>query len=82
MSIDTILDMSFDQIKFAAEVVYRQKIQMLEMVFEPIASMFGAKPDKKDIKPKKNLTPEERKKHRDAKLMWQIGAAGLKVEDL
>ena len=85
MSLDQILDMSFEQISVCSSAVYKQKIQMLEMVFDPISTMLGGK-SKKKTKPKSsktaNLTPEEQSKynqHRDSKLMFELQKAGMRI---
>lgn len=44
--------MNFDQIEFAAQCVYKHKIDMLNMVFEPIAAAFGGKKTRKVTKNK------------------------------
>lgn len=81
MSIDDILDMSLDQITFSAQAVFKQKVKMLEMVFEPIASAFGGKNNKKSKNTKKfdNLTPEQKAVQRDTKLMFELQKAGIRI---
>ena len=87
MSLDQILDMSFEQISVCSTAVYKQKINMLEMVFEPISVMLGGKPKKKKKTQKTDsdiakLSPEQKAKYnqtRDAKLMFELQKAGLRV---
>lgn len=81
MTIDDILDMSMDQIAFASRAVFKQKIKMLEMVFEPIATAFGGKKSKKKSKSSKydNLTPEQKAVQRDTKLMFELQKAGIRI---
>jgi hypothetical protein len=85
MSLDDILDMSFEQISICSSAVFKQKINMLEMVFEPISTMLGGK-SKNKAKQKSNksanLTPEEKAKYdrgRDAKLHFELMKAGIRV---
>lgn len=58
------------------------------MVFEPISIMLGGKSKKKNKKPKDSafptakLSPEQKEKYnqsRDAKLMFELGKAGMRV---
>lgn len=85
MSLDNILDMSFEQISVCSSAVFKQKVMMLEMVFEPISIMLGGKPSKKTKQKSAktaNLTPEEqlrRNQGRDAKLQFELMKAGIRI---
>ena len=81
--LDNILDMSFEQIELGARVCFKQKVKMLEMVFEPIATMLGGKTKKrKHTQPSKipdHIPPEKHDAYRDAKLMRSLNMAGIKI---
>lgn len=84
MSLDNILDMSLEQIQLSAKVVFKQKINTLEMVFDPIVTMLGGKTEKKQGRQKPSNVPahipeEKRDAYRDAKLMRELAIAGIKI---
>tara|TARA_B100000085_G_C18504793_1_gene497082 strand:+ start:983 stop:1249 length:267 start_codon:yes stop_codon:yes gene_type:complete len=86
MNIETILDMNFDQIQFAAKCVYKHKVDMINMVFEPIAAAFGGKKQPKSIKnkvssPKKANTNKEKLAKEQHKLS-QLSLLGIGVRDI
>lgn len=89
MTLDSILDMSFDQIELAARCVQKHKIDMINMVLEPVASAFGAKKSKKQ--PRKSITsnkkkePIESKERVEAKeqhKLHQLNLLGIGVRDI
>ena len=73
--------MSMDQIAFCSQAVFKQKVKMLEMVFEPLSTAFGGKKNKKNKSAKKdeNLTPEQKAVRRDTKLMFELQKAGIRI---
>lgn len=83
---DTILDMSFEQIELAAKCVQNHKIKMINMVLEPIAGAFGAKKSPKSAqksissqknKPQTKDYVEAKEQHK----LHQLGLLGIGVRD-
>ena len=75
MSIEQILDMPFEQIHLCARSIMRHKVSMIEMVMEPIAEGFGAKPSKSSKKRRrKNSTPKT-KEQKEKELLAKLGVA-------
>jgi len=91
LSLDKILEMSWDQIHFTAMCIQKHKVSMIEMVMTPIAEGLGGKSSKKSKKMTKkmqdqvnNMTPEqkvERDLHRQHRLHQQLHLAGIRVHD-
>lgn len=79
MTLDTILDMTFDQISLCAGAVMNHKVDMLNMVFEPISAAFGGKTKKG--KKLLNKSQKEKKKSVDDKLA-QLKFLGIDVRDI
>lgn len=86
-TMDTILDMSFDQIELAAKCVYSHKIKMINMVLEPIAGAFGVKKSSKTAqksisslrnKPETKEQVEAKEQHK----LHQLGLLGIGVRDI
>ncbi len=80
-TVDQVLDLSFPQMNEVARCVYAHKIQMFELIFDPIASSLGGKKKKgkrtqtqKDLK-KSGLSPSER----DRILMERLNNMGFKL---
>ncbi len=48
-TIDQVLDLSWNQIELSSRCIYRHKVSMLEMVFEPISIALGGKKSKRKI---------------------------------
>ncbi len=48
-TIDQVLDLSWNQIELSSRCIYRHKVSMLEMVFEPISIACGGKKCTRDI---------------------------------
>ncbi len=77
-TIDQVLDLSWNQIELSSRCIYRHKVSMLEMVFEPISIALGGKKSKRKINKNnksknKNLNPEQK----DAVLLGKIRSLGL-----
>ena len=92
ITLDKILDMTWEQIQFSAMSVQKHKVKMIEMVMTPIAEGLGGKKSTKSKVSRKNkmqrkiknLTPEEkamRDQAREMRLYQQIQLAGLRIED-
>ena len=86
-TLESILDMTWEQIGFTARCIYKHKHEMIKSVMDPIAAGFGSKQAKKDLAEKRKrfskkvdkvkLTPEQK----DAKLLASIKLAGIKIRD-
>ncbi len=83
-TVDQVLSLSFEQMREVARCVYSHKIQMFEMVFDPIASSLGAKKKKSKSRigeqtqrelRKSGLTPQER----DRVLMERLNNMGFNL---
>lgn len=86
LPLDSILDMTFDQIELAAKCVYKHKIEMINTVLEPISVAFGGKKVPKSIKnkvssPKKAQTKEHVEAKEEHKLN-QLRLLGIGVNDI
>tara|TARA_B000000557_G_C20534944_1_gene342268 strand:+ start:220 stop:498 length:279 start_codon:yes stop_codon:yes gene_type:complete len=88
LTLDSILDMSFEQIELAARCVQKNKIDTLNMVFEPIAAAFGVKKKSSHSKRKsvsstknKTLSKEEKEAKYNHKLN-QLALLGIGVRDI
>ncbi len=81
-TLDDVLDMSWEQIKFCAGAITAHRTQMLEVVFDAISIGLGGKKSKKKVnnrrKKGKNQNKEE-KRRKEALLVGQIQAAGFKI---
>ena len=78
--------MSFDQIEFAAKCIYKHKIEMINIVMEPIGNAFGVKKKPKTIKNKvssksKPLNKQEARAKEELKLS-QLKLLGIGVTDI
>ena len=85
-TVDAVLNLSFEQMQEVARCVYAHKIQMYELVMEPIAKGLGGKKGKNkrvsntssrtqaDLK-SSGLTPAER----DQVLLERLGGLGFKA---
>ena len=86
MNIETILDMNFDQIQFAAKCVYKHKVEMINMVFEPIAAAFGGKKTPKSVKNKvsspKKANGEKELLAKEQHKLSQLSLLGVGVRDI
>ena len=86
LTLDSILDMTFDQIEFSAQCVYRHKIEMINMVFEPIAAAFGGKKPSRNIKNKVSSSRKDGKKDdrlaREHHKINQLRLLGVGVSDI
>ena len=85
-SLESILDMSFEQIELAAKCVYSHKIKMINMVLEPIAGAFGGKKSSKrrqksiSSQSGKSRTKEDVEAREQHKLS-QLSLLGIGVRD-
>jgi len=86
LTLESILDMTFDQIEFSAQCVYRHKIEMINMVFEPIAAAFGGKKAPKSVKNKVSSSRKDQKKDdklaREHHKINQLRLLGIGVRDI
>lgn len=81
-TLDQVLDLSWDQIELSSRCIYRHKISMLEMIFEPISVALGGKKSKRkrkssnnSIRKNKNLSAEQK----DAVLLGKIRSLGIPI---
>ena len=86
LTLDSILDMNFDQIELAAKCVYRHKIEMINTVLEPIAGAFGGKKSPKSIKNKVSSTKKTETKDqglaKEQHKINQLRLLGIGVRDI
>lgn len=84
-TVDQVLDLSFDQMSEVAKCVYAHKIQMIETVFEPIATGLGGKKAKnrsgkstgtQQALRRSGMTPAQR----DQALLNKLGALGFNTK--
>lgn len=81
MTLDNVMDLSFDQIHLSARCVMRHKMSMINTVFEPIAAAFGDKKAKSKIskktekQQKAKMSPEQK----DAMLLMKAKQMGISV---
>ena len=82
-TVEQVLDLSFDQMSEVARCVYAHKMQMIETVFEPIATGLGAKKGKsrkgvgtQQALKRSGMTPEQR----DQALLNKLGALGFNTK--
>jgi Tfp pilus assembly protein PilP len=86
-TLDSILDMTFEQIELTARCVHKHKIDMINMVLEPVASAFGAKKSSRkgqkrvSSQKKKPRTKEEQEAMEQHKL-HQLSLLGIGVRDI
>ena len=80
MTLDDILDMTFDQIALCAETIMAHKVEMLNMVFEPISAALGGKKSK----PKKQVSQRRNdpisKRQKEDQKMAQLRYLGIGAE--
>ena len=82
MSLDQILDMTFQQIELSAKCVFQHKLKMITMVLEPIGAAFGAKPNKKKSNKYRSKTKpktHDEKVRADNKKLAQIRSLGIPI---
>jgi len=83
-SLDQILDWSWDHINLTAECIMTHKVEMINMVFEPVAAAFGGKGKKKNrqksIDSQRRLREAMTPQQKENDLLRSIGMAGLKVQ--
>ena len=79
-SLDSILDLSFEQMREVSSCIYAHKLQMIEIVAEPIAGAFGAKKKRQKITTtQKDLKNSQlSKEERDKILVGKLNALGFK----
>lgn len=89
MTLDQILEMSFDEIDIAAELVAQVEVKRINMILEPIVTGIGGKWEpatsrpatsskkRKKNKSKSKMSPEER----DARILSQLAMLGIPVYD-
>ena len=78
MTLDAILDMTFDQISLCSNAVMSDKVEMLNMIFEPISAAFGSKKSKSKLH---KYSEKKEKPNEDAKLA-QLKFLGIDVSDI
>jgi hypothetical protein len=77
MSLDAVLDMTFDQIQLSATCIVKVKVDFLNSIVEPLMGAFGAEykpastdgPAKSASKKKSSMTDDEKKTAEKNKLM-------------
>ena len=78
-SLDSILDLSFEQMREVSSCIYAHKLQMIEIVAEPIAGAFGAKKKRKVVATQNDLKKTGlSKEERDKILVGKLNALGFK----
>ena len=77
--LETILDMTFEQISICAETIMNHKVEMLNMVFEPISAALGGK--KSTAKRSKSNKPKMTPKQKEDQKMAQLRYLGIGVQD-
>ena len=85
-TLDSILDMSFDQIELAAKCIYKHKMDMINMVLEPVASAFGGKKvsSRKKIRAPKTKEPQTKEyvERKEQHKLDQLKLLGIGVRDI
>ena len=82
MTLDDILDMTFDQIAICAETIMSHKVEMLNMVFEPISAALGGKKSKPRKKVSQKTNDPLLQRQKEDQKMAQLRYLGIGAEDI
>ena len=81
-TLDDVLDMSWDHIRFASASIMAHKSYMLGIIFDAVSIGLGGKKAKKKVKEKysgKGTKSKRTKEEKDAALLSGIRNMGLKI---
>jgi len=81
-TLDDMLSLTIDQLSFAAECVVKHKVEMMNMILEPVMAGLGSGYKGGKVQAKKARSRQKKtttREQRDADLVNRIAAVGLPI---